>query len=78
MVRIPEAITFDQAAAAMLKGLTVRYLLKDSFEVKSHHTVLFHAAAGGVGGAARTSSRSMPTLAGFEHFYGRALRHRLV
>lgn len=49
VVRIPDAITFDQAAAAMLKGLTVRYLLKDSFEVKSHHTVLFHAAAGGVG-----------------------------
>ena len=49
VVRIPEAITFDQAAAAMLKGLTVRYLLKDSFEVKSRHTVLFHAAAGGVG-----------------------------
>ena len=49
VVRIPEAITFDQAAAAMLKGLTVRYLLKDSFEVKSYHTVLFHAAAGGVG-----------------------------
>jgi len=49
VVRIPDAITFDQASAAMLKGLTVRYLLKDSFEVKSHHTVLFHAAAGGVG-----------------------------
>lgn len=49
VVRVPDAITFDQAAAAMLKGLTVRYLLKDSFEVKSHHTVLFHAAAGGVG-----------------------------
>jgi len=49
VVRIPDAITFDQAAAAMLKGLTVRYLLKDSFEVKSHHAVLFHAAAGGVG-----------------------------
>jgi len=49
VVRIPDAISFDQAAAAMLKGLTVRYLLKDSFEVKDHHTVLFHAAAGGVG-----------------------------
>jgi len=49
VVRIPDAISFDQAAAAMLKGLTVRYLIKDSFEVKSHHTVLFHAAAGGVG-----------------------------
>ena len=49
VVRVPDTITFDQAAAAMLKGLTVRYLLNDSFEVKSHHTVLFHAAAGGVG-----------------------------
>ena len=49
VVRIPDVISFDQAAAAMLKGLTVRYLIKDSFEVKDHHTVLFHAAAGGVG-----------------------------
>ena len=49
VVRIPDAISFDQAAAAMLKGLTVRYLIKDSFEVRDHHTVLFHAAAGGVG-----------------------------
>jgi len=49
VVRVPDAISFDQAAAAMLKGLTVRYLLKDSFEVNGHHTVLFHAAAGGVG-----------------------------
>ena len=49
VVRIPDTISFDQAAAAILKGLTVRYLIKDSFEVKDHHTVLFHAAAGGVG-----------------------------
>ena len=49
VVRIPDTISFNQAAAAMLKGLTVRYLLKDSFEVNGHHTVLFHAAAGGVG-----------------------------
>ena len=49
VVRIPDTISFNQAAAAMLKGLTVRYLIKDSFEVKAHHTVLFHAAAGGVG-----------------------------
>ena len=49
VVRIPDSISFYQSAAAMLKGLTVRCLLKDSFEVKSHHTLLFHAAAGGVG-----------------------------
>ena len=49
VVRIPDSISFDKAAASMLKGLTVRYLLKDSYEVEPEHTVLFHAAAGGVG-----------------------------
>ena len=49
VVKIPDTISFDQAAATMLKGLTVRYLLKDSYKVEPQHTVLFHAAAGGVG-----------------------------
>ena len=49
LVALPNDISFDQAASSMLKGLTVRYLLNDSFKVKSDHTVLFHAAAGGVG-----------------------------
>jgi NADPH2:quinone reductase len=49
IVSIPETISFEQAASSMLKGLTVRYLLRDSFDLKPEHTVLFHAAAGGVG-----------------------------
>jgi NADPH2:quinone reductase len=48
-VLIPDEITFNQAASAMLKGLTVKYLLFNSFPVNNKHTVLFHAAAGGVG-----------------------------
>lgn len=49
VVSIPESISFNQAASAMLKGLTVKCLLLDSFKLKPHHKVLFHAAAGGVG-----------------------------
>ena len=37
------------AAAALLKGLTARYLLKATYQVKSGETILFHSAAGGVG-----------------------------
>ena len=49
VVRLPDAIPFEVGAAIMLKGLTVAYLLRDSYAVKSGDTVLFHAAAGGVG-----------------------------
>ena len=49
VVRLPDAITFDVAAAIMLKGLTVAYLVQDSHAVQAGDTVLFHAAAGGVG-----------------------------
>jgi len=49
IVSIPETISFEQAASSMLKGLTVRYLLRDSYNLKPEHKVLFHAAAGGVG-----------------------------
>ena len=49
IVSIPETISFEQASSSMLKGLTVRYLLRDSYNLKPEHKVLFHAAAGGVG-----------------------------
>ncbi|TWG79274.1 NADPH2:quinone reductase [Cupriavidus gilardii J11] len=49
VVRLPEAISFEQGAAMMLQGLTVQYLLRDSYRVQAGDTVLFHAAAGGVG-----------------------------
>jgi len=49
LVKLPDEISFEQGAAMMLQGLTVQYLLNDSYQVKPGDTVLFHAAAGGVG-----------------------------
>ena len=49
LVKLPDGITFEIAASIMTKGLTVFYLLYKTFPVKSNDTVLFHAAAGGVG-----------------------------
>src|SRR3984957_11344273 len=49
LVKLPDAIAFDVAASVMLKGLTAQFLLTSCFEVKAGHTVLVHAAAGGVG-----------------------------
>ena len=49
LIQIPESISFEQGAAMMLQGLTVQYLLNDSYKVQSGDTILLHAAAGGVG-----------------------------
>lgn len=49
VVHIPDQIGFDQAAAMMLKGLTVQYLFRQVYKLKGNETILFHAAAGGVG-----------------------------
>lgn len=46
---LPESISFETAAASFLKGLTVQYLLRQTWKVKADETFLFHAAAGGVG-----------------------------
>ena len=46
---LPSAISFEQAAASFLKGLTVFYLLRKTYEIKPDEQFLFHAAAGGVG-----------------------------
>ncbi|MBJ7223735.1 MULTISPECIES: quinone oxidoreductase [unclassified Brenneria] len=46
---LPDAISFEQAAASFLKGLTVYYLFRQTYEIKPNETFLFHAAAGGVG-----------------------------
>ncbi|WBW61133.1 quinone oxidoreductase [Klebsiella electrica] len=46
---LPDAISFEQAAASFLKGLTVYYLLRKTYEIKPGEAFLFHAAAGGVG-----------------------------
>ena len=49
LVKLPDAISFDTGAAMMLQGMTVQYLLRRTFSVKPGQTILFHAAAGGVG-----------------------------
>jgi NADPH2:quinone reductase len=49
LVNVPAGVSDDEAAAMMLKGLTVQYLIRRVYRVEKGETVLFHAAAGGVG-----------------------------
>ena len=49
IVKLPDSIAFDTAAAMMLQGLTVQYLTRQTYKVIPGDTVLMHAAAGGVG-----------------------------
>ncbi len=49
LVKLPDAIDFETAAAMMLQGLTVQYLFHRTFPLHGGETILFHAAAGGVG-----------------------------
>lgn len=49
VVCIPDGVDFEQAAALMLKGLTVQYLFRQTYRLQEGETILFHAAAGGVG-----------------------------
>ncbi|MEQ1882175.1 MAG: quinone oxidoreductase, partial [Burkholderiales bacterium] len=49
LVKVPTGISDREAAAMMLKGLTVQYLIRRVYRVQKGETVLFHAAAGGVG-----------------------------
>jgi NADPH2:quinone reductase len=49
VVKLPKSISYEAAAAIMLKGLTVQYLLRQTFRVKPGNTILVQAAAGGVG-----------------------------
>jgi NADPH2:quinone reductase len=49
LVRVPRAVTDQQAAAVMLQGMTAHYLVHNSYALKKGDTALIHAAAGGVG-----------------------------
>lgn len=49
LVKIPPAVSYEQAAAAMLQGMTAHYLSHDTYPLKKGETALVHAAAGGVG-----------------------------
>jgi len=59
LVQLPDSISFETAAAAMLKGLTAWYLLRRSYPVQSGDTVLMYAAAGGVGSIASQWATSL-------------------
>lgn len=50
LVKVPEKLALDQAAAAMLQGMTAHYLTHSTWPLKRHETCLVHAAAGGAGG----------------------------
>lgn len=49
VVKLPDGISFEEGAAIMLKGLTVQYLFRQTYRLQGNETILFHAAAGGVG-----------------------------
>lgn len=49
VVRLPDGVSYDDAASVMLQGLTAQYLLRRTYPVKAGDTILIHAAAGGVG-----------------------------
>jgi len=49
VLRLPPKLGFEDAAAVMLKGLTVQYLFRQTYRLQGNETILFHAAAGGVG-----------------------------
>jgi len=49
VVKLPRSVDFESAAAMMLKGLTVQYLFRQTYRLQGGETILFHAAAGGVG-----------------------------
>ena len=59
LVKLPDGITDAQAASMMLKGLTCQYLLRRTYPLKSGDTILFHAAAGGVGQIACQWSKAL-------------------
>ena len=49
MVKLPSSISYETGAAMMLQGMTVQYLLRRTYKVDKNTTMLFHAAAGGIG-----------------------------
>jgi NADPH2:quinone reductase len=59
LVKLPKAISFETGAAMMLKGMTVQYLLRRTYKVQKGQTILFHAAAGGVGLIAMQWARAL-------------------
>lgn len=49
VLKLPKSLSYQDAAAVLLKGLTAQYLLRQTFKIKPDHVILIHAAAGGTG-----------------------------
>ena len=62
VVALPDGIDDDLAASILLKGMTAEYLLRRTYPVKSGETILFHAAAGGVGQIACQWAKSLGAI----------------
>ncbi|MEJ7667341.1 MAG: quinone oxidoreductase [Casimicrobiaceae bacterium] len=62
LIKIPAGVSDETAATLMLKGLTVQYLFRQTFPLKSGDTILFHAAAGGVGLVACQWARALGVI----------------
>jgi len=62
LIKIPAGVSDETAATLMLKGLTVQYLFRQTFSLKSGDTILFHAAAGGVGLVACPWARALGVI----------------
>src|SRR5262249_22708855 len=60
LIKLPEGVTDAQAASMMLKGLTVPYLLRRTYPLRSGQTILFHTAAGGVRHVACQLAEALP------------------
>ncbi|MBX4895281.1 quinone oxidoreductase family protein [Rhizobium bangladeshense] len=79
LVHVPDGIELETAAAMMLKGMTAEYLLNRTFKVGPETTLLFHAAAGGVGLIAGQWAKALGATiigtAGSEDKIGLALAH---
>ena len=59
LVKLPDGVSDRSAATLMLKGLTVQYLFRQTYRLKEGDTILFHAAAGGVGSIACQWARAL-------------------
>jgi NADPH2:quinone reductase len=57
--KLPDSISDETAAAMMLKGMTAQFLLRQTYKVKADETILFHAAAGGVGSIATQWAKAL-------------------
>ncbi len=61
LIKLPDFISYEVAASLMLKAMTVRYLFKDIYSIQSGETIVFHAAAGGVGSIALAWAKAVGT-----------------